>query len=58
MAADVANFAIFQKGDPVRPETHRLLFEMRVLLGREDFLNTAQGGFAHRDKLHRTMDWG
>ena len=32
-------------------------YEMRVLLGREDFLNTPQGGFAHGEKLKRTMDW-
>ncbi|MDC0237303.1 phytanoyl-CoA dioxygenase family protein [Gammaproteobacteria bacterium] len=32
-------------------------YEMRVLLGREDFLNTPEGGFAHGIKLSRTMDW-
>ncbi|TDJ33067.1 MAG: hypothetical protein E2O61_13015 [Gammaproteobacteria bacterium] len=32
-------------------------YEMRVILGREDFLNTSQGGFAHGEKLPRTMDW-
>ena len=32
-------------------------YEMRVILGREDFLNTPQGGFAHGEKLPRTMDW-
>ncbi len=32
-------------------------YEMRVILGREDFLNTPQGGFAHGEKLSRTMDW-
>ncbi len=32
-------------------------FEMRVMLGREDFLNTSKGGFAHGEKLPRTMDW-
>jgi ectoine hydroxylase-related dioxygenase (phytanoyl-CoA dioxygenase family) len=32
-------------------------YEMRVLLGREDFLATPQGGFAHGEKLSRTMDW-
>ena len=32
-------------------------YEMRVLLGREDFLNTAEGGFAHGIKLPRTMNW-
>jgi len=32
-------------------------YEMRVLLGREDFLNTSQGGFAHADKMARTMRW-
>ena len=31
-------------------------YEMRVLLGREDFLNTPEGGFAHGIKLSRTMD--
>ena len=32
-------------------------FEMRVLLGREDFLATPQGGFAHGMKLPRAMNW-
>ena len=32
-------------------------WEMRVLLGREDFLNTPQGGFAHGIKLPRAMNW-
>lgn len=32
-------------------------YEMRVILGREDFLATPQGGFAHGEKLSRTMDW-
>ena len=32
-------------------------YEMRVMLGREDFLNTPEGGFAHGAKLPRTMDW-
>ena len=32
-------------------------YQMRVLLGREDFLNTSDGGFAHGIKLSRTMDW-
>ena len=32
-------------------------FEMSVLLGREDFLNTPQGGFAHGEKLPRTFVW-
>lgn len=32
-------------------------YEMRVLLGREDFLNTPEGGFAHGIKLPRAMNW-
>ena len=32
-------------------------YEMRVLLGREDFLATPQGGFAHGVKLPRAMNW-
>ena len=32
-------------------------YEMRVMLGREDFLNTSEGGFAHGLKLPRTMNW-
>lgn len=32
-------------------------YEMRVMLGREDFLNTAEGGFAHGVKLPRAMNW-
>lgn len=32
-------------------------YEMRVMLGREDFLNTPQGAFAHGAKLSQTMDW-
>ncbi len=32
-------------------------YEMRVMLGREDFLNTPEGGFAHGIKLPRAMDW-
>ena len=32
-------------------------YEMRVLLGREDFLATPQGGFAHGAKLPRAMNW-
>ena len=32
-------------------------YEMRVMLGREDFLNTAEGGFAHGIKLPRAMNW-
>ena len=32
-------------------------YETRVLLGREDFLNTPECGFAHGVKLSRTMDW-
>ncbi len=32
-------------------------YEMRVLLGREDFLATPQGGFAHGMKLPRAMNW-
>ena len=32
-------------------------YEMRVLLGREDFLNTPEGGFAHGVKLPRAMNW-
>ena len=32
-------------------------FEMRVMLGREDFLNTPEGAFAHGEKLPRTMNW-
>jgi ectoine hydroxylase-related dioxygenase (phytanoyl-CoA dioxygenase family) len=32
-------------------------YEMRVLLGREDFLNTPEGGFAHGEKLPRAMNW-
>ena len=31
--------------------------ELRVLLGREDFLNTKEGAFHHGMKLQRTMDW-
>ncbi len=31
--------------------------EMRVMLGREDFLNTPHGGFHDIKKLGRTMDW-
>ena len=32
-------------------------YEMRVILGREDFLATPQGGFAHGMKLPRAMNW-
>ena len=32
-------------------------YEMRVMLGREDFLATPQGGFAHGMKLPRAMNW-
>ena len=32
-------------------------YEMRVLLGRGDFLATPQGGFAHGVKLPRAMNW-
>ena len=32
-------------------------YEMRVMLGREDFLNTPEGGFAHGVKLPRAMNW-
>ena len=32
-------------------------YEMRVILGREDFLATPQGGFAHGIKLPRAMNW-
>jgi hypothetical protein len=32
-------------------------YEMRVLLGREDFLSTPDGGFAHGEKLVRTFSW-
>lgn len=32
-------------------------YEMRVMLGREDFLNTTEGAFAHGSKLPQTMDW-
>ena len=32
-------------------------FEMRVMLGREDFLNTTGGAFSDIAKLQRTMNW-
>ncbi len=32
-------------------------FELRVLLGREDFLNTREGAFYHGAKIQKTMDW-
>ena len=32
-------------------------YEMRVLLGREDFLNTTSGAFADPQKIPLTMDW-
>ena len=32
-------------------------FEMRVLLGREDFLNTSDGAFADINKIARTQEW-
>lgn len=32
-------------------------YELRVLLGREDFLNTREGAFYHGGKIQRTMDW-
>ena len=32
-------------------------YEMRVMLGREDFLNTSAGAFAHGEKLPQTMNW-
>jgi len=32
-------------------------FEMRVLLGREDFLSTPDGAFADIAKIGRTMEW-
>ena len=32
-------------------------YEMRVLLGREDFLNTREGAFAQGTKLPQTMNW-
>ena len=32
-------------------------YETRVMLGREDFLNTPEGGFAHGVKLLRAMNW-
>lgn len=32
-------------------------FEMRVLLGREDFLSTPDGAFADVSKIARTMEW-
>ncbi len=32
-------------------------YEMRVLLGREDFLNTVDGAFADISKIPRTQEW-
>ena len=32
-------------------------YEMRVLLGREDFLNTREGAFVHGARIQRTMNW-
>ena len=32
-------------------------YEMRVLLGREDFLNTREGAFHHGLKIQTTMNW-
>ena len=32
-------------------------YALRVLLGREDFLNTPQGAFAHGTKIQETMNW-
>lgn len=32
-------------------------YALRVLLGREDFLSTPHGAFAHGDKLQRTFTW-
>ena len=32
-------------------------FELRVLLGREDFLNTREGAFHHGMKIQETMNW-
>ena len=32
-------------------------YELRVLLGREDFLNTREGAFFHGSKIQQTMNW-
>jgi len=32
-------------------------YEVRVLLGREDFLNTPEGAFHHGMKILTTMNW-
>ena len=32
-------------------------YELRVLLGREDFLNTREGAFHHGMKIQETMNW-
>ena len=31
--------------------------QMRVILGREDFLNTTGGAFTNLPRLRRTMNW-
>lgn len=32
-------------------------YELRVLLGREDFLNTPEGAFHHGLNILTTMNW-
>ena len=32
-------------------------YEMRVILGREDFLNTTSGAFSDLPKIQRTFNW-